>query len=290
MGSSVGEVLDAIGVDYTEISGEYMVMCPWHNNYRTAAGEIADDTGLFYCFACHHASTLQEFVMKVTGKSWFEAARIVRVPINLEKVKSKIDEPIVAYDESKIIRHHEELMIHERAQDYFIGRGINRDSMQRFQLGYSFAADMVLVPIHDPEGTPIGMVGRSILGKDFRNTPGMKRSSTLFNLHRVKRSKSVFVVESTFDAIRIDQLGFHAVATLGSSISNKQIELIKKYFLDYYVVPDRDEAGKTMAVKLMNAGATLVKIPPQYKDIGEMPDSEIAKTLSATTEFKLDGV
>ena len=79
-------------------------------------------------------------------------------------------------------------------------------------------------------------------------------------------------------------------AILGASISNKQIDLVKKYFLDYYVIPDRDEAGKTMAVKLMNAGANLVKIPPQYKDIGEMPDSEIAELLSATTEFRLDGV
>ena len=284
MGSSVGEVLDAIGVEYTEISGEYMVMCPWHNNYRTAAGEIADDTGLFYCFACHHASTLQEFVMKVTGKSWFEAARIVRVPINLEKVTHKMEEPIVAYDESKIVKYHEELKSHGRAKQYLIKRGINFGSMLNFQLGYSFAADMVLVPIHDPEGTPIGMVGRSILGKDFRNTPGMKRSSTLFNLHRVKRSKSVFVVESTFDAIRIDQLGYNAVATLGASISNKQIELLKKYFLDYYVIPDRDEAGKAMAIKLMNNGAALVKVPSEYKDVGDLDDRQLQELLRSAMD------
>jgi DNA primase len=137
---------------------------------------------------------------------------------------------------------------------------------------------MVTIPVHSPDGMEIGFVGRSIEGKDFKNTPGLPKSKVLFNLHRVKTSSKVYVVESSFDAIRLDQCGFPAVATLGANVSNFQIDLLQKYFNNIYVIADNDEAGGNMKNKILESlgsRVSVVQLDKQYKDIGDMADEDI---------------
>ena len=139
---------------------------------------------------------------------------------------------------------------------------------------------MVTVPVHSPDGIPVGFVGRSIEGKEFKNTPGLPKSKTLFNLNRVKTADKVYIVESSFDAIRLDQIGFPAVATLGANVSNIQIELLQKYFNNIIVIADNDEAGGNMKSKILEklgSRVSVIKLDKQYKDIGDMTDEEIKK-------------
>jgi DNA primase len=121
-------------------------------------------------------------------------------------------------------------------------------------------------------------VARSIEGKDFKNTPGLPKSKVLFNLNKVKTASRVYVVESSFDAIRLDQVGLSAVATLGANVSSKQIELLKKYFSDVILIADNDEAGEKMKDRLIDrlgGMLSIVSIDSKYKDIGDMEDSDI---------------
>jgi DNA primase len=137
---------------------------------------------------------------------------------------------------------------------------------------------MVTIPVASPDGMEVGFVGRSIEGKDFKNTPGLPKSKVLFNLHRVKTSSKIYVVESSFDAIRLDQCGFPAVATLGANVSSIQIELLQKYFNNIYIIADNDEAGGSMKDKIIERlgnRVTVIKIDKQYKDIGDMSDEAI---------------
>jgi DNA primase len=150
--------------------------------------------------------------------------------------------------------------------------------MNKFSLGYSSSRDMVTVPIHSPDGILVGFVGRSVEGKDFKNTPGLPKSKVLFNLHRIKSSSKVFVVESSFDVIRLDQVGLPAVATLGANVSNIQVDLLRKYFNNIYVVADNDEAGGNMKDRLLEKigpRVSVLKLDGQYKDIGDMDDDAI---------------
>ena len=48
----------------------------------------------------------------------------------------------------------------------------------------------------------------------------------LFNLHRVKQCKHLVVVEGYFGAIRLHGERIPAVALMGSSISEEQVELL----------------------------------------------------------------
>jgi DNA primase len=140
--------------------------------------------------------------------------------------------------------------------------------------------------MHSPDGMCLGFVARTIEGKDFKNTPGLPKGKILFNLHRIKSSGTVYVVESSFDAIRLDQVGFPAVATLGANVSNSQIRLLEKYFTNVVLIADNDEAGNIMKDKLvekLGSLVTTIRLDKKYKDIGDMEDEEI-KNL----EFQFD--
>jgi DNA primase len=152
--------------------------------------------------------------------------------------------------------------------------------MLKFNLGFSEKQDSVTVPMHSPDGMCIGFVARTIEGKEFKNTPGLPKSKILFNLHRVKTSNVVYIVESSFDAIRLDQVGFPAVATLGANVSVSQIRLLEKYFNNVVLVADNDEAGKIMTEKLVEKLGhivTVINLDKKYKDIGDMDDDTIKK-------------
>ena len=130
------------------------------------------------------------------------------------------------------------------------------------------------------------IVARTVEGKEFKNTPGLPKSKILFNLNRIKASNTVYVVESSFDAIRLDQVGFPAVATLGANVSVSQIRLLEKYFNNAVLIADNDEAGLIMAEKLiekLGSIVTSVYIDKKYKDIGDMDDDAIKKL-----EFQFD--
>ena len=268
----------------SEVDSDYILFCPFHNNNRTPAGEVDKNNGTFFCFSCHKIADLIELVMHTTSRTYFESIRFIKnkeTQMDLEKEINKqlyTKPEFVPFDELILKRLYNNLTTSERAKDYFKYRKLDTSSWSKFSLGYSEKQDMVTVPVHSPDGMPLGFVGRSIEGKEFKNTPGLPKSKTLFNLHRVKTADKVYVVESSFDAIRLDQCGFPAVATLGSNVSNIQIELLQKYFNNIIVVADNDEAGgnmKTKIVEKLGSRVSVIQLNKQYKDIGDMDDKSI---------------
>ena len=278
----------------SEVGSDFIIFCPYHNNTRTPAGEVSKQSGLFFCFSCQQTADLQELIMKMTNRSYFESIRFIKSKekeTNIEDlINKKLYKPkeFIQYDEVLIKRLNNQTLESPRAMRYFEGRKITKKSIEKFSLGYSEKQDMVTIPVQSPDGMTIGFVARTIEGKEFKNTPGLPKSKILFNLHRIKTSSRVYVLESSFDAIRVDQVGFPAVATLGANVSSSQIELLKKYFSEICVVADNDDAGNTMANKLIEkigSKAYMIKLDNKYKDIGDMLDSDIIELLQKSDNF-----
>jgi DNA primase len=222
--------------------------------------------------------------MHSSGRSYFEAARFIKSKEQEDSIESVIskalyEKPIyVQFDELMIKKLNNQAMESPRAMRYFNGRLINDKSVAKFKLGYSEKQDMVTIPVESPDGMTIGFVGRSIEGKEFKNSTGLPKSKTLFNLHRVKSFDSVYIVESSFDVIRLDQVGIPAVACLGANVSKIQIELLQKYFNSIVVIADNDEAGGNMREKIierLGSRVSVINLDTKYKDIGDMDDEAI---------------
>jgi DNA primase len=289
----IKRVLVGAGVDIeAEFGNDYIIFCPYHNNNRTPAGEVAKDSGLFFCFGCQTTKNLEEFIMHMSGRTYFEAVRYIKSKETENDIEKLVNKTLVAppefvqYDELILKRLYNQLTVSDKAKNYLKYRKIEPASWSKFSLGYSEKQDSVTVPMHSPDGMCLGFVARTIEGKDFKNTPGLPKGKILFNLHRVKSSGTVYVVESSFDAIRLDQIGFPAVATLGANVSNSQTRLLEKYFTNVVLIADNDEAGSIMKDKLiekLGSLITVIRLDKNYKDIGDMEDAEIKKL-----EFQFD--
>ena len=267
------------------------------SNRHTSSFSVSKEYGAFICFnpACGESGTLIELIKRVLNKNDFQAMRLVfskqeEALDNFEEIMAEMfkDKPdFVEFPQSKINELSTSLTLNKVARDYFISRGINDLSMSHFELGYSENQNMVTVPVHTLDGLPIGLVGRSIEGKSFKNSTNLPKSKTLFNIHRAKKiGDHVIIVESSFDAIRVHQAGFpNVVATLGGFLSNDQHNLLNRHFNKITIMTDNDLAGRELgsgiAYKLKNkdilwSSFEYGKIyPHDAKDAGDMTDEEI---------------
>jgi DNA primase len=239
---------------------------------------------MFYCFACQETKELTEVIMQASGRSYFEAARLIDSKSDernlVEVLQETLDKKIEfkEYDLSMIDKLNNSALTSERAVNYYKSRKITKDSVIKYKLGYSEKQDMVTIPVYSPEGLCLGFVGRSVEGKVFKNTPGLPKSKTLFNIQRAKRYDKVFVVESSFDAIRLEQVGVHAVATLGATISKEQRKLLKQYFNQVIVLGDNDEAGQNMSKKMIayfGTGCMAPPLPEGIKDVSDLSNEDL---------------
>jgi DNA primase len=236
--------------------------------------------------------------MHFSNRTYFESVRFIKSKEVETDILSDVNSKLIQkeewseFDISIVQRLQDQALASERAKDYFVKRKITKDSVIKFKLGYSENQDMISIPVFNHENLCVGFVARSVEGKDFKNTPKLPKSKLLFNLNNIKTASKVYVVESSFDAIRLDQVGMPAVATLGANISSRQIELLGKYFSDIFLIADNDEAGTKMASRMVESLAhkvSVIKLDTKYKDIGDMEDSDIIK-LDVNFESSILGV
>lgn len=266
-----------------EIDSHYLIYCPFHYNVNTPACEIDKQSGLYICFSCGENGKLLDLVMRTTSRNYFEATRTIKSAATVQDIETVIQDTLAKTDEIKefdselINRLHSTLMSTDEGRNYFKSRSINEQSMSEFKLGYSAKQSMVIVPVQDQYGMYVGFVGRSTEGKSFKNSVGLPKKQILFNLNRVK-FKNITVVESSFDCIRLWQLGIPAVATLGAIPSKIQIELLSKYATSIIICPDKDEAGAKMVSRIKDSivkkTVNVINVG-DAKDVGDLTDEQI---------------
>lgn len=271
-----------------EIDTHFLIFCPFHYNVNTPACEVDKSNGMFICFSCGETGSIIDMIMRTTNRNYFEAMRMINSRKDVVDIEREVDQAIEApsdlpeFDMDLIRRLHSSLMNNDRAKEYFANRNITQESAVTFMLGYSEKQDMVVVPVFSVENICLGFVARSIEGKSFKNSTGLPKSKTLFNINNVKRQKMV-VVESSFDVIRLSQLNIPAVATLGATVSKSQISLLQTYASSIIVCPDNDDAGSGLIDKIVknikNREIEVVRLN-KGKDIGDLADNEILDTFN----------
>ena len=282
----------------SETGTDFLCLCPFHHNTDSPAFAVSYSKGLYICYNqnCNSSGTILELVKTLTNRNDFEALRFISANKRSEGeafedgLKELLDEKpdFEEYSQYEIDTLHNNLMQYMTdGKQYFMSRQINEEAMEHFKLGYSYKQEMVIVPLCSPDGLPVGIIGRSIKDKRFKNSFNLPRNKTMFNLHRAKREGgTIIVVESSFDAIRLWQAGYpNAVATLGGSISDINIQNLNKYSSTIIIMTDNDQAGRalgsTIANKLKNKNILWASYdyntvyPHDAKDVGDLTDEEI---------------
>lgn len=114
-------------------------------------------------------------------------------------------------------------------------------------------------------------------------TPLFNKSRTLFGLHQCKKEASpanpFILVEGQLDAIRCWTVGLPAVAPQGTSITEGQLLLLKRFNQEVIFLFDGDEAGEKAALRALPM-AWKVGLDIRFYTLkkGEDPDDVILRT------------
>lgn len=324
--SQVEGVLERCDVEIAgETNNDFQCYCPYHGNRDTPAFNVSKRRGSFICFnpTCGVSGTLVELIRYQKKVNIFQAERIIIKARNddsetlQDRIKENLEKPVDFQEweyADKLPKMKEALWNTPHALEYMHSRQFEDDTLDYFDVGYSNAKgkNMVVVPMHDPVGLPIGIIGRSAshIDKRFKNSTGLPKSQTVFNLHRARRhGERIVLVEASFCAMRVHQAGYPNVgALLGGHITDRQAYYLKRYFTEIIIMTDFEpdkrynhlcracnnacrghRAGRDLGHKIANlmrgkrvswaAFDDKVVYPNRAKDPGEMTDDEIRQCL-----------
>ncbi|MCK4630720.1 MAG: DNA primase, partial [Bacteroidales bacterium] len=178
--------------------------------------------------------------------------------------------------------------------DYLVQTGL---TIKRENFTFDRFNGRVIFPIHSLSGQVIGFGGR-ILKKETKaakyiNSPESDiyhKSRVLYGIFQAKKeivnTENCFLVEGYTDVLAMHQAGIHnVVASSGTSLTEDQIRLIKRFTPNITILFDGDEAGIKASLRgidlILEEGLNIkvILLPP-----GEDPDSYSRKLSSK--EFK----
>ncbi len=160
-------------------------------------------------------------------------------------------------------------------------------SRKKKSVGFdTFFTNRIMFPIHSENGKIVSFIGRtfSINSRKYLILPDTmlaQKSKLLYGLHLaksyIKKTGVVVVVEGVLDLIAMSQIGVYStVSTLGTTLTNTQARILKKYAKKVILMYDGDVAGTESTFRvipiLLELGfeIEICVLPP-----GEDPDSYI---------------
>lgn len=122
----------------------YTGLCPFHNE-KSPSFSVSRDKQIYKCFGCGEAGNVITFVMKTRNISFIDAVRILaeRVHIDLDFLesgnnkKNNANEKLLKLNVDAARFFFSNLKQNERANEYFLRRGITQNTIRKFGLGYA---------------------------------------------------------------------------------------------------------------------------------------------------------
>lgn len=280
---------DILNLERIQVAGDWLrASCPFTENHRhgdrnRSFGIRMDGSGRYSCFVCG-TGDIAGLVMKVLQKSFDEATDYIRDYVNAkpgELLKAILErkpseKKVFTFDADRLAA------VQGNVSRYVIQkRHVSLKIYQRFRLGYYAKDKMIYFPIYDFDGKLTGLITRPTYDKKYIFMEGTTaKSDWLYGIQYVPKNGLLYIVEGVFDCLRLWTLGYPAVATMGTSFSEKQGELAIDRNASVCYIRDNDSAGFNARNRAYDVIANRIpfyttKIYAHRKDVGDMTDSEI---------------
>lgn len=243
------DIISVVG-EFTKLErrsgNDWWGCCPFHHE-KTASFHVDGDKRFFYCFSCHESGDVISFVMKTQNLSYGEAIHQLAKKSGIEvkyqdgyKPQEQVydktkDEMIELYERTSSMFHYL-LMESPQGKDcleYITKRGLTKETLEKFRLGYSpadrnwlkkfllgknfsneflsksglfsknypdiaFFSDRLMFPIFNRNGQCVAMGGR-ILHPKSEKDPKYLNSGDLI---QYKKGETLYAFNFAKDAIR----------------------------------------------------------------------------------------
>ena len=120
-------------------------LCPFHGE-KTASFSVAPDKGIYYCFGCHKGGGAINFMMELEGLSYPDAVRALAKRSGMEvpedeqyQSKYRAQERLWALHKEAARFFHSQLYapVGSAALEYAVGRGMTKNTLTKFGIGYA---------------------------------------------------------------------------------------------------------------------------------------------------------
>ncbi len=220
--------------------------------------------------------------------------------------------------------YHQRLLGDHEALAYLEGRGIDRATIERCQVGYAVGDQLLpilrwrglplwaalgtgLVNRHGHEhlagrivvpelrqGRPVWLIGRrlaSSAGDDAPKYLGLPGRKPLLGWDEARAQPTVVLVEGVFDFLTLRMWGYPVLALLGTDLRQDLVADLRS-FRRVYLVLDSDDAGFEAACRLqqqIGPTAVPVALPDGIKDVAELAPRPEAQALFAAALLEAVG-
>ena len=285
---------------------EFIGLSPFKNE-KTPSFTVNDEKEFYHCFSTGEHGNIFDFLMKTKSIGFGEAVKTLAAEAGMQPYRFS------NFDKKKELRFQTYKNIfkdytnyfnknlfnsnNKDAIDYLIKRGLEKDIIEEFKLGYVpwnnnfyeqllknyskedinltglyYKSDKtgkfidrfnsrIIFPINNITGETIAFGGRIIRdGKlaKYINSPETefyKKGSMIFNLDKAKNLRSdtddVLIVEGYMDVVSVYASGIkNVISNSGTALSERQINLIWKFFNNPIICLDGDESGQTAALRI----------------------------------------
>ena len=285
---------------------EFVGLSPFKNE-KTPSFTVNDEKEFYHCFSTGEHGNIFDFLMKTKSIGFGEAVKTLASeagmqPYRFSNFDQKKDLRFQTY--KKILNDYSNYFsqklfdeTNKEALDYLYNRGLNRNIIEEFNLGYvpwknNFYEDLlkkyseeeinttglyfkndktgkfvdrfnsrIIFPVNNITGDTIAFGGRIIrdskLAK-YINSPETefyKKGNVIFNLDKAKDTRSetddVLIVEGYMDVVSVYASGLkNVIANSGTALTERQINLIWKFFSNPIICLDGDESGQKAAERI----------------------------------------
>ncbi len=141
------DIAEVIGESVTlqRRGGRYWGLCPFHQE-KSPSFTVTPDKGVFYCFGCQKGGTIFDFVMEIEKVPWRDAVELLAKKAGIEIPREDEQRDGIARESFIDLYRRVAGSFHwlltegqpgDAAREYLQSRGVSRETIDAFQIGYA---------------------------------------------------------------------------------------------------------------------------------------------------------
>jgi DNA primase len=308
--ASFERILDHYKITLKGTGAQRSISCPFHRETKPSC-RVELERKIFHCFGCQESGNILEFVAKLERVDLRAAAvKVAEIcesslapprqgrtkPTKMppaasdrpkagkaspdgekrpDRAQARSDEPV-----NPPLTFTLKL---EPEHPYLTERGVSPELVTLFGLGYCNRGTMagrICIPVHDHLGQLVAYAGRWP-GDDvpddvdrYKLPAKFEKRRVLFNLHRVRDSEHIVLVEGYWSTFRLHALGVPVAGLMGSSASPEQLALLHEHGTRFVtLLLDGDDAGRQARERALPELAHSFFVSAPLLPAGEKPDT-----------------